>query len=326
MSSRIINGRWYSNIYDPDNPGEKIVVSLDAYAKEKRKAQINLGGILKDMENGIRPTSAKSKISKLKIKDRCSDRTAQILRTHIYPFFGNTKPREVNDDLIKKYIEHRFGLDKNGEIQAFPNTIKKELLALQQLLGVAFGESYKLPKITYKKLKREMLEPLTIHQINRASLCVDAGYKEIFWIMALTGMDVSDVISLCRADMVDGWIKKLRGKTEQKIEVPICRELRDILKPLPLPLGKTERIFKVNSKAVSTHIRRSFVKAGLPGYGPKYLRRFIGTILLSQGNTKDWIAKMLSHAEGSAQTDAYLGVYKTQAEDEFNKITIGGIK
>lgn len=326
MASRIINGRWFSNIYDPDNPKIKIVVSLDAYAPEKRKAQINLGRILQDMENGIRPTSARSKISKLKIVGLLPTRGAQILRTHIYPFFGDYKPREVNRELLESYIEHRFGRDRQGNLQAYGNTIKKELLALQQLLCAAFGPSYRLPKISYKKLKRELLQPLTIHEIDHASKFVDPQYKEIFWIMALTGMDISDVVTLCRADFKDGWIIKLRGKTDQKIEVPICSELRDIMKPLPLPLDKSEQIFKVGSKAVSLHIRRAFAKGGLPGYGSKYLRRFIGTILLAHGNTKDWIARILSHAEGSAQTDAYLGVYKTQAEDEFNKITIGGIR
>ncbi len=326
MSSRIINGRWFSNIYDPENPKVKIVVSLDAYAAEKRKAQINLGAVLRDMENGIRPTSAKSRISKLKIEGRVSERTAQILRTHIFPFFGNYKPKEINDELVKGYIEFRFGRDAKGELQAFSNTIKKELLALQQILQVAFGKSYRLPKVEYRKLKREMLQPLTIGEIETASQFVNSEYLEIYWIMALTGMDISDAVTLCRADFKDGWIIKLRGKTDQKIEVPICSELRDILKPLPLPLDKSEQIFKVKAKAVSTHIRMAFNKAGLEGYGAKYLRRFIGTILLAHGNTKDWIARILSHAEGSAQTDAYLGVYRTQAEEEFNKITIGGIK
>lgn len=323
MSSRIINGRWFSNIYDPENPKVKIVVSLDAYANEKRKAQIALGGILKDMENGIRPLSAKSRISKLKIEGRVTTRTAQILKTHLYPFFGKYKPKEVDDGLIEKYIASRYGRNAQGDLQAFPNTINKELITLQRLLQVPLGKSYRLPKVTFRKLKREILEPLTIQQIEIAAKYVGARYVPLYWIMAYTGVDISDAIGLRPMDFKANWVKTLRGKTSQKIEVPVCPELRDILKAVPWPLDKTERIFKdVNSKEVSTNIRRAFVRSGLGGYGPKYLRRFIGSILLAQGCTKDWIGKMLSHAEGSAETDRYLGVYKTQAEEEFNKIKL----
>lgn len=321
MSSRIINGRWFSNIYDPENPKVKIVVSLDAYANEKRKAQIALGGILKDMENGIRPLSARSRISKLKIEGRVSSRAAQVLRCHLYPFFGKYKPKEVDHGLITDYIEFRFGRNREGELQAFPNTIKKELLTLQQLLQVPFGESYRLPKVEYRKLKRQILDPLTIQQIELAAEHVGPRFIPLYWIMAYTGIDIGDAIGLRPMDFKDNWLKTVRGKTEQRIEVPVCPELRDLLKGVPWPLDKTERIFKgVNPKETSTNIRRAFVAAGLDGYGPKYLRRFIGSILLAQGNTKDWIAKMLSHAEGSAETDRYLGVYRTQAEEEFNKI------
>ena len=323
MSSRIINGRWFSNIYDPKNPKVKIVVSLDAYAPEKRKAQINLGKVLQEWEKGIRPLSARATISKLKIAGCITTRSEQILRTHIYPFFGKHKPKEVNHALIQDYLAHRFGRNKQGELQAYPNTIKKELLVLQRLLQVPFGESYRLPKVDYRKLQREILDPLTIHQIELTAEHVGPRFLPIYWIMAYTGIDIGDAIALRPMDFKDNWVKTVRGKTDQKIEVPICPELRDLLKGVPWPLDKSEIIFKgINSKEVSTNIGRAFKSAGMGGYGAKYLRRFIGSVLLSQGCTKDWIARILSHAEGSAQTDRYLGVYKTQAEEEFNKIKL----
>jgi len=321
MSSRIINGRWYSNIYDPKNPKVKIVVSPDAYEGEKRKAQINLGGILKDIENGIRPVSARCVIAKLKIKGAISSRTELNLRLHIYPFFGKYKPKEINDDLIKEYIGCRYGYNDQGELQGCPNTLKKELLTLQQLLQVPFGESYRIPRVKYEALKREIFEPLTIEDIEKASQYVGARFIQLYWIMAYTGIDIGDAIGLRPMDFKDNWLDTVRGKTKQKILVPICPVLRDILREVPTPLDKTERIFPgVNGKETSVNIRRAFNAAGLSGYGAKYLRRFIGSILMDQGCTKTWIAKMLSHAEGSAQTDAYLGVYRTRAEEEFNKI------
>jgi len=266
MSSRIINGRWFSNIYDPKNPKVKIVVSLDAFAPEKRKAQIALGGLLKDMENGIRPLSARSKISKLKIAGRISTRSAQILRSHIYPFFGEYKPKEVDHALIQDYIESRFGRTEQGELQAYPNTIKKEILILQRLLQVPFGESYRIPKVEYRKLKREIREPLRIEQIELTAEHVGPRSLPVYWVMAYTGLDISDALALRPMDFKNNWLKTFRGKTDQKIEVPVCPELRDLIKDVPWPLDKSERIFQnINSKEVSTNIRRAFVSAGLGG-------------------------------------------------------------
>jgi len=109
MSKKIINGRWYSNIYDPENPQKKIVVSLDAYAAEKRKADIALGGLLKDIENGIRPVSPRVTISKLRLPYEPKERPKKIFQNHIHPFFGKYKPKEVDSVLIESYIEFRFG-------------------------------------------------------------------------------------------------------------------------------------------------------------------------------------------------------------------------
>mgnify|MGYP003650257719 CR=1 FL=1 len=56
---KLVDGRWYANIPDPKRPGRKIQSSLNAYANEKRKAQIELGKVLQDIERGIDPTTAR---------------------------------------------------------------------------------------------------------------------------------------------------------------------------------------------------------------------------------------------------------------------------
>ena len=321
MYMRKINGRWYSNIRDKKNPKNIIQVSLDAYANETRKATVNLGKVLADIEKGINPMSASANIRKLKIEGRVSERTESALRKNIIPFFGEYKPRDVDRKLIEKYIESRFGLNADGELQGYKNTLEKELLGLQRLIQTAFGEGYRLPQVKYKKLSKEVLPPLSLEQIEIVSRYIDEKYKSVYWIMAYTGMDVSDVLSLTPGHFKEGWIKKERGKSGIEIAVPVCDPLADILKNVPWPINQDAKIFPdMTANGAAIHVRRCFKKAGLDGYGSKYLRRFIASIMLDNGYSNDWIGKALAHAEGSSVTKKYSKVYESTLREAFGKI------
>jgi integrase len=327
MYMRIIDGKWYANIRNPKNWKKKVTVSLNAYAHETRKATTNLGKVLADLERGIDPTSARKNIRKLVVTGRITERTKQGLETHIYPFFGNYKPREVDRKMIQKYIEHRYGLTQEGELQAYKNTIDKELNALQRLMQTVYGEDYKLPKVKYEKLSKDILPALTLDQIEQVSKCINDSYSPVFWTMAYTGADISDVLDFAPKHFQDGWIIKERGKTEEQIHIPVCEPLAAILKTVPWPINQETKIFQGRTaKATSTYIRRSFDKAGLPGYGSKYLRRFVASIMLDNGYSNDWIGKALAHSEGSKQTRKYTKVYKSTLEEAFAKIKGTGQK
>jgi integrase len=324
MYMRVINGRWYSNVRDKKNPKKKIQVSLDAYKNETFKAAKNLGVVLADIEKGINPTSARKNIHKLKLPGKLTERTESALRNHIYPFFGGYKPGDIDKNKIEKYIEHRFGLNADGELQAYRNTIEKELLALQRLMQTAYGDSYKLPQVKYKKLRKEILPPLTLEQIEMVSRYILDTYRPIYWIMAYTGMDVSDAISLTPRNFKDDWIEKERGKSGIEIAVPVCEPLANILKNVPWPIHQDARIFSnMTANGCAIHVRRCFKKAGLDGYGSKYLRRFIASIMLDNGYSNDWIGKALAHAEGSKVTKKYTKVYRSTLEKAFEKIRSG---
>jgi integrase len=327
MYMKLINGRWYSNIWNPKNPKKRIQVSLDAYKHEKRKASVNLGAVIADIQKGINPTSARQKINKLVIEGKVTQRTKDALK-HIDSFFGEYKPRDVDEKLIGKYIESRFGLSGEGELQAYKNTLDKELLALQRKLQSVYGKGYRLERPKYKNMKREILDSPTLEQIEATAEFIEDKYKAIYWTMAYTGMDVSDVVYLTPGDFKDGWIIKKRGKTTQEIAVPVCDPLADILKAVPWPLSKDARIFpegkgradRITPDGTATHVRRCFTTAGFPGYGSKYLRRFVGSILLDKGYSEDWIGKALAHADGSKETKKYTKVYKATLEEAFGKI------
>jgi len=325
MRMRLSRGRWYANMRHPKKWEKIIRVSLDAYEHETRKAQINLGKVLQDLERGIDPVSARLRIRKIKIEGGIPGRTRQILKQHIYPFFGDYRPREINKELIEKYMLHRWGKDESGGLQSVESTLDKELGALRLVLNTV-DSGYKLPALNYTRIEREILEDLTVEEVYLTEKAVPEKYKIHFWVMALTGMDVSDVCYLRPQHFTkDGWINKRRGKVEKqggkRIFVPVLGALKDILKQHPWPLDKTARLFPgIKPKAVSTALFRAFNKAGLAGYGAKYLRRYVGALLTDLGYGEEFVGKVLAHSEGSRMTKKYTRIYKATAEEAFKRI------
>jgi len=300
--------------------GKKIEISLDAYERETVKAQINLGKILWDLENGMSPGSAHRKIKHLQIKKKLSVRNEQILRKHVYPFFGEYKPRDITHEVIEDYLEHRWGRNEEGELQAVKSTLEKEFGVLKMILRT-INKSYDIPKVSYSLLRNELLSPLTFERVKRAGKFVPTEHNAIYWVMAYTAMDISDVVYLKPEHFKDGWIVKKRGKTRVDIRVPICRALADILETVPRPFKPDACFFRdIDPKAVSQGIRAAFSRAGLKGYGAKYLRRFVASMLLDAGYSMDWIGKALAHAEGSNITHRYTKVYKDTLQEAFSKI------
>lgn len=316
MKMRMFGNRWYSNFR---HDGKKIQFALDAWGgtpeKPPNQAYIELGELMSDLKKGLSPGGVRKKIKDIKAKKPTS-REARDLKIHIYPFFGEYKWVEVDKDLIEKYFEKRWGLNSKGELQA-PSTVDKELRALARLMEVV-DKKWEKPKIRYEKLERDILEPLTYDQIVLALTELPSQHHGVFWVMAYTAMDISDVLDLAPKHFKDGWIIKERGKTGQDIAIPICKALKDIFSNIPHPLDKNKSIFPdINSKSVSTAVRRAFSEVGLHGYGSKYLRRYVASMLLDDGYSHDWIGKALAHADGSKVTQKYTKVYKATLETAF---------
>lgn len=316
MKMRMFGNRWYSNFR---HDGKKQQFALDAWGgtpeNPPNQAYIELGTLMSDLKKGLSPGGVRKKVKDIKVK-KLTGREADDLRLHIYPFFGESTWVEVDKDLIEKYLENRWGLNSNGGLQA-PATVEKELRALARVMRVV-DSKWEKPKIRYEKLERDILEPLTFDQISLALTKIPAKYHGAYWVMAYTAMDVSDVLNLTPKHFKDGWIMKERGKTGQEIAVPVCKSLKDVLNKTPYPLDKNMSIFPdITTKGTSTAIRRAFSKIGMHGYGAKYLRRYVASMLLDDGYSHDWIGKALAHADRSKISRRYSKVYKATLETAF---------
>jgi len=324
---RLLKGQWYSNFRARVEWGigtDKIQVGLGVYGDNKNKipceAIIELGKVIAEAQKGIRPGGARRKIAKIKIKGPLKGRYQQILDQWIYPFFGEYRPRDLTTEIMESYLKFRWGFNENNELQAVENTWSKELYILNKLIREVLP-NYSAPKVEYIKLEKEILPPLTMFQIKETAKKVIKKYRAVYWVMAYTAMDISDVLDLKPEHIADGMIIKPRGKTNEKIAVPICPSLDKIMKGLPLPLGKSIPYFQnYSSKNISTDVRKAFKQSGLPGYGAKYLRRYVASALLDGGLAMEWIAQVLGHADKSPLTQKYTGIYKKTLKEAFSKI------
>ena len=70
-------------------------------------------------------------------------------------------------------------------------------------------------------------------------------------------------------------------------------------------------------------IRKYFTKAGLKGYGAKYLRRHLGELALDMGQSETWVQQALGHALDSDVTKRYMRVREGTMLDVFEKIAKG---
>ena len=304
---------------DPRNWRDSLCISLKT--TDVMEAHIIAGEIAANMARGIEPRVGITKIKKLELPN-LKERDQGILDKYIHPFFGEYRPIDVDRELIESYMVSRWGRNNAGELTAVENTWLKESHILIRIMRMA-EPLWKLPKIDYKATFRAKLPPLTYEQVMTVGKGVHRKYKAIFWIMVYTGMDIIDTCQLAPCHFKDGWIKKERSKTSKTkkppiINVPVCKELERILLSVPRPFDKEEPLFKdVSNKCASKEIRKCFTRAGLDGYGSKYLRRYVATVLLDGGYSREWIGKALAHAEGSDVTMEYAGIYEQTMLEAF---------
>ena len=301
--------------------GKKVVVPLDATEYEKTKALGALGLLIADLREGVHPATVRKQIKKIVIPGEVISRNQEILDKHLYPFFGEYRYQDVDENLIRDYIEKRYGLNKDGKLQAVHNTIDKELWVLQKLLRCA-SKLFKLPKIEYEHIaKKGDLPALTFQQIEAAAEFMPEKYLPVYWVMVFTGLDIKDVLDLRQGQVKNGWIDRKRGKTGRPIHLPVSLELAEVFKGLPRNLDPDALIFPgLVSHRVSKGIVQGFKRAEMPGYGSKYLRRFLASIMIDNGYSVDLTAKMLGHAPGSKITDGYIKPYDETLLEAVNLI------
>lgn len=318
MRLRPVRGgrRWYTNFR---YKGQKIEISLDAWEHQERLATIRLGEVFKDLENGIHPRAANKMIKSFPVPVFKNRDHESSLRNHLLPFFGRRFLREIDEDCMAEYLDWRWGRDENGELRAVKTTLDREMLVLKRWVQLTV-KTWTPPRVKFRRIKKPKKHPLTPEQVNLVGSFISAKIRPIYWVLAHTGMDIGDVLALTPAMIQNGWITKKRGKTSQDIRLPVTDSLLAVFQEVPWPIDPDQKIFHRTSDYITVACKRAFVKAGLPDYSAKDLRRYVASRMLDAGYEMDWIAKALGHAPGSQLTKVYPAIYDTTLEEAFQKI------
>jgi integrase len=310
--------KWYSNFrwkYEGEKKKIKIQVSLDSYEPQVMRAIENLGIVYGKLRQGVRLATLNRKIADLATEDQFTKDQLPKWK-HIRAFFGDYRVSDLTPEIMGEYMEDRWGLNEDDELQVMKSTFHKEKLVFNQVvqpIDPNFHVSKLLEGIRFNEEVKEQLPPLTPEQIYKTTQYAEGHWGNIFFIMLYTGMEARDIYDLKPKHFIGDKIRKERHKTKfgrkkNWIDIPLVPELQEIFKKIPTPIDKNEPIFKNYEKTkVSKSIREIFTRAGLKGYGAKSIRRYMGEEINSQYHQEvDRVAKeALAHSATSKATKQY---------------------
>jgi integrase len=339
MQMRLKKGRWYAAF---SYKGKWQGKSLNAYKHQEKDAVKNLTRLYDSLERGENPTDLKRKVKDAipfyKEWEKTDGEKSQAtikenqgrIKKHIITAFGDLTIGEITPTILKRYKVDR------EEQNAPKSTVTKELRVIKDICEL-FNPRFKMPK--FKKWanrgKREtgVLTESDIFEVSaqvlNSSEEFGATYQQIFKLMYLTGLSISDAINLERSQIGnDDFVYRQRNKTGEDVLTFIGSKAWDVINSVKtIDLKNPDRIFTVpGNKSVATAINRAFKKAGVNG-SSKSLRHFAGSALLDAGVPEKVIGLILGHAPGSRITGVYLHAQKKTIKKGFQAIDIlvGGI-
>ena len=283
----------------------------------EREAIAEIAIRFKDLEKGVSPKLNKTfkqvledyyfwAIDESQKSDSALADIKGRIRANLLPAFAEFKISEITRDQIKLY---KAGRDEEG---AAKGTIKKELDILGDIVRL-FEPSFIMPEFKRwanpgKKVSDALKDSevlLVGDAVRGQSKQHGETYWRLFWLMAYTGMDISDALTLKKSEVIDRQIFKDRGKTKKKIDAYLVPQARRLIADFQIVDISGRYFTEPSSKAVSVAIKRAFKDAGVVG-NSKALRHFAATQYSKAGLKKATIRKVLGHAVASRIVDDYI--------------------
>ena len=166
-----------------------------------------------------------------------AERCNQILRLHLLPFFGKRTFAEVTGETVIEYKAMREA------VGAMASTLRKELREFRNLVLLG-NPNFEIPssrkdvRMKFKhRGKTERTAPslmqvlMVADRLVKESVQYGASYRALFLIQAYTAFRAGTARELkrCEVDLVGGWIDTIQSKVGQRVRVPICRSLAEVV-------------------------------------------------------------------------------------------------
>lgn len=243
--------------------------------------------------------------TELEIRNFSSKTNKSYINSNV-KFLEFAQERELNQDLVKKYIQQEIRRRK-------PATISHDIFAIQFFFLNVLGEKIYIPR---PKKNKTLPEILTNEEVkNMIYSTSNIKHKLILKILYGCGLRVSEIVTLRKQDVNfnEGLIhvRKAKGRKDRFVKIPdsIKDELEyyckldnsDILFP-------SNRSGKLSTATIQAIVEKAGKKAGIKkDVYPHLLRHSFATRLLEQGTDLRIIQKLLGHSDIKT-TQIYLSV------------------
>jgi integrase len=293
------NRRWYGYTYIT-NPAtgkrRQIEFSLDAFEQEEMKATKNLVRYLGRIERGdFTAHKVSFKAAARAYLPKATEREEIIIRCHLSPYFNDFKIGEIKADHVRGYHE--------ANIRKAESTLKKELRCLKKIIGI-YDRTFQLPSLKFVNKGRRFDETQILEERDVLGVVknfVYGPYKIPCLVAAYSSLRLGNVVGLKKknVDLKDGWLAVRQTKTGKPVSIPISGKLRDVFRQIKVwPLQDEDYFFPgLNARAVSTQVRRSFRRAGIPFGSFHHFRHFAACYMINRGVPLEVVMRILGHAD-----------------------------
>lgn len=244
-----------------------------------------------------------------------------IVTKHILPVFGNMPVEVIKREQIIGFRAQLGDLEnKTGETLLSNARINKIMSVLRQILNeAAMRYEFSTPYQNIKQLKNNPkdIHPFSLDEVAKIIANVRVDYKNYFTVRFYTGMRTGEIdglkwkyvdfenrLILVRETIVDRQQEK-NAKTHSSIrDIKMTERVYDALRHQYLATKKiSEYVFCTTNAMPLAHgnITRRVWKPLLASLGLEYRRPYqtrhtTATLWLAAGESPEWIAKQLGHA------------------------------
>ena len=242
----------------------------------------------------------------------------QIIENRIIPFFGDIAVNQITKQQVLAFRTHVCNLKKKSGESLAPSTINRHMKILRAILleaGDRYGFSSGYRGIKPIKVPKSDIQPFTLDEISLILDSVREDFHEYFLIRFFTGMRTGEIdglkwkyvdfknrIILVRETIVDGEESYTKTDSSQR-NIQMSEPVYQALLSMKLRTGNFTFVFVNNigkplkHDNVTKRVWYPLLKLlGLPKRNPYQMRHTAATLWLESGESPEWIANQMGHA------------------------------
>ena len=219
-----------------------------------------------------------------------------IVRVNLIPFFKGLRIGEIvqfDQTTGKNKVMEYF--EVNGKLPE--SSLKKHARVLRDIIK-RVDQSFELPTILYRNKGFYQTKFLRENEMLEIVGYLEEQYQAMALLMAYTGLRLSNalLISWKEVDLKEGFIRVVQSKTGDRVNIPICQKLMDVLRyKNRLRVLHDDRLFHHTDRAFQKAWKRARNKAGYDWARAHDLRHFFCSYLLNEGVDHMTVATLSGH-------------------------------